>query len=78
MDKNVCEFVLFFLHTNKQGAIFSNSKRQLQIKKQYYKSLFPLHVVFVANITLLHVTAGFPVRSQIRRGLLALKLAGVL
>jgi len=60
VDKNLCEFVLF-LH--KQSAIFSNSRRKLQIEKQYYKSLLPLHSVFVASITLLHVTAGFPVRS---------------
>ena len=51
----------FFLH--KQGAISSNSRRKLQIEKQYYKSLLPLQVVVVANITLLHVTAGFPVHS---------------
>jgi len=60
VDKNLCEFGLFL---RKQGTIFSNSRRKLQIEKQYYKSLLPLHVVFVANITLLHVTADFPVRS---------------
>jgi hypothetical protein len=75
VDKYVCEFVLF-LH--KQGAIFINSRRKLQIGKQYYKPPLPVHVAFVANITLLHVTAGFPVSSQIMRGLLALKLAGLL
>ena len=51
----------FFLH--KQGSIFSSSRRKWQIEKQHYESLLPRHVIVVTNITLLHVTTGFPVRS---------------
>jgi hypothetical protein len=36
-------------------------QKKIQIRKQHYKSLPPLHVAFVTNITLLHVSAGFPV-----------------
>jgi hypothetical protein len=36
-------------------------QKKMSIREQHYKSLPPLEVAFVANITLLLVTAGFPV-----------------